>query len=322
MNFKPIIVVAGEPRSIFFEIFFKALKFKKIKSPIILICSLNLLKNNMKKFNFKKKINNIQFNSIKEYQLKNKSLNLINVKLNNYNSINKKKFVSKKYIERSFEIAFSIIKMGITDKLINGPISKKTFLKGKFPGITEFVANKFKIKKNAMLIFNKNISVCPITTHIPLKFVAKKINKKIIKEKIYLINNFFQKKLKSRPKIAVLGLNPHCESFDKNDEDKNIILPTINELKKKKIKISGPYPADTIFLKKNRDQFDVIVGMYHDQVLSPLKTIFEYDAINITLGLPFIRISPDHGPNEKMINKNLSNPLSLINALSFLDKKN
>ncbi len=322
MNFKPIIVVAGEPRSIFFEIFFKALKFKKIKSPIILICSLNLLKNNMKKFNFKKKINNIQFNSIKEYQLKNKSLNLINVKLNNYNSINKKKFVSKKYIERSFEIAFSIIKMGITDKLINGPISKKAFLKGKFPGITEFVANKFKIKKNAMLIFNKNISVCPITTHIPLKFVAKKINKKIIKEKIYLINNFFQKKLKSRPKIAVLGLNPHCESFDKNDEDKNIILPTINELKKKKIKISGPYPADTIFLKKNRDQFDVIVGMYHDQVLSPLKTIFEYDAINITLGLPFIRISPDHGPNEKMINKNLSNPLSLINALSFLDKKN
>ena len=74
------------------------------------------------------------------------------------------------------------------------------------------------------------------------------------------------------------------------------------------------------FLKKNRDQFDVILGMYHDQVLTPLKTLFEYDAINITLGLPFTRISPDHGPNEKMLGKNLSNPLSLIKAITFLDK--
>ena len=91
-------------------------------------------------------------------------------------------------------------------------------------------------------------------------------------------------------------------------------------LKKKKYNIYGPFPADTIFLQKNREQFDVIVGMYHDQVLTPLKTIFEYDAINITLGLPFIRVSPDHGPNEKMLGKNISNPLSLIKAISFLDK--
>jgi 4-hydroxythreonine-4-phosphate dehydrogenase len=91
-------------------------------------------------------------------------------------------------------------------------------------------------------------------------------------------------------------------------------------LKKKKYNIYGPFPADTIFLQANRKQFDVIVGMYHDQVLTPLKTIFEYDAINITLGLPFIRVSPDHGPNEKMLGKNISNPLSLIKAISFLDK--
>ena len=88
-----------------------------------------------------------------------------------------------------------------------------------------------------------------------------------------------------------------------------------------KIKIFGPYPADTIFLKKNRAKFDVIVGIYHDQVLTPIKTLFEYDAINITLGLPFFRISPDHGPNEKMLGKNLSNAQSLIKALTFLDKQ-
>ena len=89
---------------------------------------------------------------------------------------------------------------------------------------------------------------------------------------------------------------------------------------KNKINVKGPFPSDTIFLKKNREKFDVIIGMYHDQVLSPIKTLFEYDAINITLGLPFVRISPDHGPNEKMLGKNVSSPLSLYKAISFLER--
>ena len=99
-----------------------------------------------------------------------------------------------------------------------------------------------------------------------------------------------------------------------------ILKPLIKSLKKLNNKISGPYSADTCFIKQNRSKFDVIIGMYHDQVLTPLKTLFEYDAINITLGLPFVRISPDHGPNKKMLGKNASNPLSLIRAIEFLDK--
>ena len=91
-------------------------------------------------------------------------------------------------------------------------------------------------------------------------------------------------------------------------------------MKKIGFKVSGPYPADTIFLRNNRKNYDSIIGMYHDQVLTPIKTLFEYDAINITLGLPFIRVSPDHGPNEKMLGKNQSNPLSLFKSLEFLDK--
>ena len=91
-------------------------------------------------------------------------------------------------------------------------------------------------------------------------------------------------------------------------------------MRKKGFKVSGPYSADTIFLNNNRKNFNVILGMYHDQVLTPIKTLYEYDAINITLGLPFLRISPDHGPNEIMLGKNLSNPLSLIQAIRFLDK--
>ena len=107
--------------------------------------------------------------------------------------------------------------------------------------------------------------------------------------------------------------------FINYNEDEKIIKPSIKYLKKK-YNVSGPYPADTIFLKNNRKNFDVIVGMYHDQVLTPIKTLYEYDAINITLGLPFIRISPDHGPNETMLGKNLSNPLSLLRAIKFLDR--
>ena len=186
--------------------------------------------------------------------------------------------------------------------------------------MTEYISSKFNTKKYAMLIFNKEISVCPVTTHLPLKLVAKKINKNLIVDKVILVNSFYKTFLNKKPRIAVLGLNPHCESIEKFNEDERILKPTIKYLKKIKYNISGPYSADTAFMIKNRKKFDVILGMYHDQVLTPLKTLVEYDAINITLGLPFVRISPDHGPNEKMVGKNISNPLSLIKAILFLDK--
>ena len=172
-----------------------------------------------------------------------------------------------------------------------------------------------------MLIYNQNLSVCPLTTHLPIKQVSKNINKDMIKKKIKLIDNFFKRYLNRTPYIAITGLNPHCESTDAFDEDEKIIKPAIKSLTKLNYKILGPFAADTIFLKKNREKYKVVVGMYHDQVLTPIKTLFEYDAINITLGLPFIRVSPDHGPNELMMGKNKSNPLSLIRALTFLDSK-
>ena len=315
MNTKPILIVAGEPKSIFFEIFFKALKFKKFKNPIILIASKKLVSLQLKKEKFNKKIKLLKVNNLYSCKLNNNSINLINVKL-----INQKKNTLNKYIKNCFDIAFQIIKNKITHKLINGPISKKKFLNKKYLGMTEYIANQFSSKQIAMLIYNKNISVCPVTTHLPLKKVVKKINPKIIIEKIDLINNFYKKKLGIKPRIAVLGLNPHCESIDKFNEDEKVLKPTIKKLIKKEYNVSGPHPADTIFLKKNRINYDVVVGMYHDQVLTPIKALYEFNAINITLGLPFIRISPDHGPNEKMIGKNVSSPLSLIKAITFLDK--
>ncbi len=320
MNNKPIILVAGEPNSIFLEILFKILKTKKIKSPLILIASHKILSLQMKKLNFKINIKLLDFNKINDYKLNNNSINLINVNYNQKKPFEKISDKSNNYIKKCFEIAIILIKKNFSNKLINGPISKKNFLKNKFLGITEFLAKKFNKKKIAMLIYNKDLSVSPVTTHLPLKKVSKTINNKLITEKILLINDFYKAFIGRKPKIALTGLNPHCESVSSFNEDEKIIKPTVNNLIRRKFRVSGPYPADTIFLKKNRKKFDVILGMYHDQVLSPIKTLFEYDAINITLGLPFVRISPDHGPNEKMLGKNVSSPLSLYKAISFLER--
>ena len=320
MNYKPILIVHGEPNSVFLEIFFKSLKYKKFKNPLILICSQKILKFQMKKLKFEKDIKLVNPLLLKKIKLDNNKINIIDVNYNNNLNFKKISNLSNNYIENCFETSFKILKSGITNKFINGPISKKTFLNKKFLGITEYLAKKTKANRNAMLIYNKKLSICPITTHLPLKLVVKNITKKKIIEKIRLIDNFYKKYLGFKPNISVLGLNPHCESVDKFNEDEKIIRPTVKYLSKKKINVRGPYSADTAFLKKNRKNIDVIVGMYHDQVLTPIKTLYEYDAINITLGLPFLRISPDHGPNEKMIGQNKSNPLSLIRAIEFLEK--
>ena len=170
------------------------------------------------------------------------------------------------------------------------------------------------------LIYNDKLAVSPLTTHLPIKYVSKEIKKKKIIKNVIEIRKFYKNFLDKKPKIAILGLNPHCETIDKFSEEKKIIIPAINYLKKNNINISGPFPADTFFLKKNIIEYDVVVGMYHDKVLTPLKTLYNFNAINITLGLPFIRISPDHGPNEKMLGKNISDPSSIFYAMRFINK--
>ena len=149
--------------------------------------------------------------------------------------------------------------------------------------------------------------------------IHEKITKSKIVNQVILIKKFYKSQLKKNPKIAITGLNPHCESNYKSSEEDRIIIPAIKTLIKKGYKVSGPFAADTIFMKEQSKNYDVIIGMYHDQVLTPAKTLFGFSSINITLGLPFIRISPDHGPNSSMLGKNKSNPQSLIEALKFFD---
>ena len=212
MVYKPIIVVAGEPNSIFSEIFFKSIKYKKFKSPIILIASQQLIQLQMKKLNFKRKIRLINFLNLKKYNLDNTKINLINVNFNQNKPFDIITGKSNVNIKKSFDIALKILNKKITNKLINGPISKKYFLKKKYLGITEYLAYRTNSKNFDMLIHNEKLSVCPLTTHLPLKKVPKYINKKMIKQKIKLLNMFYKKYLNRKPVIAVTGLNPHCES--------------------------------------------------------------------------------------------------------------
>ena len=126
------------------------------------------------------------------------------------------------------------------------------------------------------------------------------------------------KLLKRKPRIAILGLNPHNDEFRSASEEKKIILPAIKKLKKNKYNVMGPFSADTIFLNKKKYRYDVIVGMYHDQVLAPFKAVYGFDAINVTLGLKYIRVSPDHGIAKDIVGSNKANPLSLIKAIEFI----
>ena len=322
MKIKPIVIIAGEPYSIFSEIYLKTFQkrvYKNLNKPVILICSKKLFIKQMIKLNHNFKINDIILNDLKKIKINNKKINILNVNFKFKKTFDKISARSNKYIHNCCDLALKLVKKYGAKVLINGPVSKKYFLKKKFPGMTEYFAAKTKkLNQEIMLIYNKNLAVSPITTHLPVKKIFNKISRNKIIFQVKKINDFYKINLNKKPNIAITCLNPHCETLDKFSEEDKILKPAIKKLRKNGIKIFGPFPADTIFLKKNNIFYDVIVGMYHDQVLGPIKTLYGFNAINITLGLPFIRITPDHGPNNQMIGKNLSSPKSLIEAFSFI----
>ena len=227
---------------------------------------------------------------------------------------------SNKYILKCFNQAIKLIESKKILGFINCPISKEFLFKKKYQGITEFLSKKSsKSGYEVMLIYNEKLSVSPITTHIPLNEVSSKIKKSNIINKVKIINSFYKKIFNIKPNFAILGLNPHNFSSSKKSEEKQIIYKAIKNLKKFKINVSGPVPTDSSFMILNKHKFDVIIGMYHDQVLTPFKALYNFNAINITLGLPYIRISPDHGVAENIIGKKIASPKSLMESIKFFN---
>jgi 4-hydroxy-L-threonine phosphate dehydrogenase PdxA len=320
MNNK-IILVTGDPNSINSEIIYKSWKKinKKLKSNIYLISNFNLLKKQFIKLKIPiniKKVENIYSKTKNTNTLKIIDLD---IKLNK-NPFKIKSKSASKFVIDSLNYAHSLASKGKVKGMINCAINKNLLLKEKI-GVTEFLSSKCGVKDDseAMLIYNSKLSICPITTHIDIKDVSKVISKKKIINKVKTIVAWHRKIFKKKPKIAILGLNPHNAEMRMNTEEKKIIIPSINYLKKLNININGPFSADTMFINQYK-KYDIVIGMFHDQIITPFKTLFKFDAINVTLGLKYLRVSPDHGTALDLVGKRKANPVSLIKCIEFIDK--
>jgi len=281
---KKIILVAGDPNSINSEVIFKCWKKidNSVKSKIYLIANYKLILKQFKKLKYSIKI--IKVKNIHESD-KNNKLKIIDIDLKFKNPFNVTSGVASKYIRKSLSFAHKLAVENSNSGIINCAINKKLLSKNNI-GVTEFLAKKCNVKNNSevMLIANEELSVSPITTHINIKQVSSKIKSVSIINKAKTIDLWFKKKFKRKPKIAILGLNPHNGEFKKKSEEIKTIIPSIMKLKKLGLKVKGPLVSDTVFINDYKS-YDVIIGMFHDQVLTPFKALFKFNAINITLGL-------------------------------------
>ncbi len=316
---KKILLLSGDPNSINSEIIYKSWKKldTSIKKQLYLIGNAKLLRAQFQKLGYHLKL--IKINSIKE-KAKTNHLKIIDIdiKFNKPFDVSKKN--RSKLILKSLNLAHHLAEKREVLGIINCAIDKKLLGK-KNSGVTEYLASKCKIKNHSevMLIRNKNLSVIPITTHIDIKQISRNISLTKIVNKVKTAENWFKYHFNKKPKLGILGLNPHNAELRKGSEENKIIIPAIKKLKISKVKIKGPLVADTLFVNDYKN-FDIIIGMFHDQILAPFKAIFKFNAINITLGLKYLRASPDHGTANNLIGKKKANPKSLIECINFINK--
>ncbi len=210
--------------------------------------------------------------------------------------------------------ALKLVKNEKADAIVTAPVSKSAF--GKIGGHTEFFAKKFNIKNVEMLMVADDIKVLVLTRHIPLKDVSKNINTKKIVKSTTDVCNFIKKFFRIKnPKIIMCGLNPHCgDNGLAGAEEKKKIIPAIKILRKKGLDVTGPVNPEVAFLDMKSD---LIVCMYHDQAMLPLKLLNPDKIVNVTVGLPFIRTSPGHGTAYNIAGKNKANPQAMIEAIKL-----
>ena len=226
-------------------------------------------------------------------------------------------------ILKSILLAYDSVQKGITSAIVTNPVNKNSLLyEGiAFTGQTEFCAHLCQSKSPVMLMMSDTLKVVPLTRHIPISQVPRAINRSLLINTIMVINNDLKKYFNiSAPRIVVTGLNPHAgDNGLIGNEEINVIHPVIGELQKKKIDIQGPTSADSFFSSQNYD-YDLVLCMYHDQALIPIKTISSFSAINVTLGIGIVRTSPDHGTAYQIAEKAVANPSSLIKSLVVADQ--
>ncbi|HLL29353.1 MAG TPA: 4-hydroxythreonine-4-phosphate dehydrogenase PdxA [Xanthobacteraceae bacterium] len=232
-------------------------------------------------------------------------------------------------VRAAIERAVKLVETGKAAALVTNPISKSVLYAAgfEFPGHTEYLARlAAKDGKAAprpvMMLWCEELAVVPATIHVPLKDVPALLSADLIVETGRIVARELARRFGvARPRLAVCGLNPHAgEGGSLGREEIEIISPAIGRLSKEGIEASGPHPADTLFHPEARKRFDAVIGMYHDQVLAPIKTIAFDRAVNVTLGLPFVRTSPDHGTAFDIAGSGRANPASLLAALKLAER--
>jgi len=209
------------------------------------------------------------------------------------------------------------------DGIITAPISKEALHMAGFlyPGHTEFLAELTQTKHFAMVLAAQSLRVVPVTTHMALSAVAEALSTEKILSKIQVLHAWLTRFVKVNPRIAICALNPHAgDGGIFGNEEAEKIEPAISAANEEGIKAEGPYPADALFARIKKESYDAIVTMYHDQALIPLKMTAWGEAVNITIGLPIIRTSVDHGTAYNIAGRNQADPSSLIKAIELADR--
>lgn len=225
------------------------------------------------------------------------------------------------YAFKSLEAAVKDLAATKLDVLVTAPINKKNIQSStfNFPGHTEYLANYANVENPLMLMVYNNLRIGTLTGHIPLKDVSAHITPDKILNKLQVFKKTLIQDFNiPQPKIAVFGLNPHAGDDGLiGDEEKNILIPTLEKAKNEGVLAFGPFPADGFFAGTHFQKFDGVLSMYHDQGLTPFKTISNGDGVNYTAGLPIVRTSPDHGTAYDIAGKNLASPQSFRNAIYY-----
>jgi 4-hydroxythreonine-4-phosphate dehydrogenase len=220
----------------------------------------------------------------------------------------------------AIERGVDLVRSGKAAALCTGPIHKKALQDGAgfaFPGHTEFLAHLCGVAQSVMMLAAPGLRVVPVTIHIALADVPKALTPVLLESTLRITRDALQRDFGlQNPRIAIAGLNPHAgEGGAMGHEENDWITPLIETLRREGMALLGPLPADTMFHPEARALYDAALCMYHDQALIPLKTLDFHGGTNITLGLPIIRTSPDHGTALDIAGKNIANPSSLIAAL-------
>lgn len=327
---RPIAISCGDPSGIGTEIIIKAwLNREFYNLPCFFIVgSYEIILEYSKLLNINIPLQKIKAHNLQNHHDINKiyktSLPILNIKNKQIFSPSIARTENASGIIECIETAVKLVFKGYASAIVTCPIAKKNLYNAgfKFPGHTEFLAHLAYKYTNilphpVMMLKGKELAVVPTTIHIALKEIADILTPKLIIDTVKITYQSLKQQFNIKnPRISIAGLNPHAgEDGSMGLEEQNIITPAIDGLKKIDIFAQGPLPADTMFHKNAIANYDVAICMYHDQALIPIKTLHFDDAVNITLGLPFIRTSPDHGTAFNIAGKNIASYKSLAEAI-------